>query len=44
MNELMEEFMQEMAIVFPKLIVQFEDFSTDKVRCRLWPMLHATTS
>ncbi|KAF7795632.1 hypothetical protein EIP86_006797 [Pleurotus ostreatoroseus] len=30
MNELMEEFMHEMATVFPNLLVQFEDFSTDK--------------
>lgn len=32
MDELMEEFMHEMATVFPNLIIQFEDFSTDKVR------------
>jgi malate dehydrogenase (oxaloacetate-decarboxylating)(NADP+) len=29
MTEFMEEFMQEMATVFPKLLIQFEDFSTD---------------
>ena len=32
MTEFMEEFMHEMSVVFPNLIVQFEDFSTDKVR------------
>lgn len=32
MEEFMEEFMHEMSVVFPNLIVQFEDFSTDKVR------------
>lgn len=26
----MEEFMYEMSVCFPKLLVQFEDFSTDK--------------
>lgn len=26
----MEEFMTEMAAVFPKLLIQFEDFATDK--------------
>ena len=31
MTEFMEEFMTEMSRVFPKLLVQFEDFSTDKV-------------
>ncbi|THH00126.1 hypothetical protein EW026_g2351 [Hermanssonia centrifuga] len=30
MHELMEEFMHEMSVVFPHLIIQFEDFSTDK--------------
>ncbi|OCH85734.1 malic enzyme [Obba rivulosa] len=30
MTEFMEEFMQEMSSVFPKLLIQFEDFSTDK--------------
>ncbi|EMD35637.1 hypothetical protein CERSUDRAFT_85576 [Gelatoporia subvermispora B] len=30
MTEFMEEFMHEMSVVFPKLLVQFEDFSTDK--------------
>ncbi|EIW78465.1 malic enzyme [Coniophora puteana RWD-64-598 SS2] len=29
MNEFMDEFMYEMSITFPKLLVQFEDFSTD---------------
>jgi len=29
MTEFMEEFMHEMATVFPKLLIQFEDFSTD---------------
>jgi malate dehydrogenase (oxaloacetate-decarboxylating)(NADP+) len=29
MAEFMEEFMHEMSTVFPKLLVQFEDFSTD---------------
>ncbi|KAI0073763.1 malic enzyme [Panus rudis PR-1116 ss-1] len=29
-NEFMEEFMYEMSRVFPDLLVQFEDFSTDK--------------
>lgn len=29
MNEFMHEFMQAMREVFPKLLVQFEDFSTD---------------
>ncbi|CCM00644.1 uncharacterized protein FIBRA_02681 [Fibroporia radiculosa] len=29
MTEFMEEFMCEMAAAFPKLLVQFEDFSTD---------------
>ncbi|CDO71102.1 hypothetical protein BN946_scf184844.g106 [Trametes cinnabarina] len=28
--EFMEEFMREMAATFPKLLIQFEDFSTDK--------------
>lgn len=32
MHELMEEFMHEMSVVFPELLIQFEDFSTDKVR------------
>ena len=32
MNEFMEEFMHEMSVVFPDMIIQFEDFSTDKVR------------
>ena len=31
MNEFMEEFMHEMSVVFPHLLIQFEDFSTDKV-------------
>ncbi|PAV15364.1 malic enzyme [Pyrrhoderma noxium] len=30
MTEFMEEFMREMRAVFPKLLVQFEDFSTEK--------------
>ncbi|KAH9940321.1 malic enzyme [Amylocystis lapponica] len=30
MDEFMEEFMGEMAAIFPKLLIQFEDFSTDK--------------
>ncbi|THH21147.1 hypothetical protein EW146_g360 [Bondarzewia mesenterica] len=29
MTEFMEEFMQEMSSIFPKLLIQFEDFSTD---------------
>lgn len=29
MTEFMEEFMHEMSVAFPKLLVQFEDFSTD---------------
>ncbi|TCD71720.1 hypothetical protein EIP91_005486 [Steccherinum ochraceum] len=29
-HEFMEEFMYEMSQVFPKLLIQFEDFSTDK--------------
>lgn len=29
MTEFMEEFMHEMTAAFPKLLVQFEDFSTD---------------
>ncbi|ETW77910.1 hypothetical protein HETIRDRAFT_420722 [Heterobasidion irregulare TC 32-1] len=29
MTEFMEEFMHEMSAVFPKLLVQFEDFSTE---------------
>jgi len=29
MNEFMEEFMHEMSVIFPKLLIQFEDFSTD---------------
>lgn len=29
MQEFMDEFMYEMSIHFPKLLVQFEDFSTD---------------
>lgn len=29
MTEFMEEFMHEMSVNFPKLLVQFEDFSTD---------------
>lgn len=29
MSEFMEEFMSEMRAAFPKLLVQFEDFSTD---------------
>lgn len=31
MNEFMEEFMHEMSVVFPELLIQFEDFATDKV-------------
>ncbi|KAI0714789.1 malic enzyme [Earliella scabrosa] len=30
MDEFMDEFMHEMSAVFPKLLVQFEDFATDK--------------
>ena len=30
-NEFMEEFMHEMSVVFPELLIQFEDFATDKV-------------
>ncbi|KIP04502.1 hypothetical protein PHLGIDRAFT_31333 [Phlebiopsis gigantea 11061_1 CR5-6] len=30
MNEFMEEFMHEMSVVFPELLIQFEDFATDK--------------
>lgn len=30
-TEFMEEFMHEMSEVFPQLLVQFEDFATDKV-------------
>ncbi|OSX61139.1 hypothetical protein POSPLADRAFT_1146826 [Postia placenta MAD-698-R-SB12] len=29
MTEFMEEFMHEMSVLFPKLLIQFEDFSTD---------------
>ncbi|KAI0773809.1 malic enzyme [Fomes fomentarius] len=29
-DEFMEEFMHEMSVTFPKLLIQFEDFSTDK--------------
>lgn len=29
MNEFMDEFMEAMKEVFPNLLVQFEDFSTD---------------
>lgn len=29
-DEFMEEFMHEMSATFPKLLIQFEDFSTDK--------------
>ncbi|EPQ52339.1 hypothetical protein GLOTRDRAFT_107823 [Gloeophyllum trabeum ATCC 11539] len=29
MNEFMDEFMHEMHRIFPKLLIQFEDFSTD---------------
>ncbi|KAI0918429.1 hypothetical protein AcV5_002423 [Taiwanofungus camphoratus] len=29
MTEFMDEFMHEMSAVFPKLLIQFEDFSTD---------------
>ncbi|KAK0458959.1 uncharacterized protein EV420DRAFT_1679590 [Desarmillaria tabescens] len=29
MTEFMDEFMSEMSVAFPKLMVQFEDFSTD---------------
>lgn len=35
MNEFMEEFMHEMSVVFPELLIQFEDFATDKVSCAL---------
>ncbi|KAL6302673.1 malic enzyme [Sparassis latifolia] len=35
MTEFMEEFMHEMSVVFPKLLVQFEDFSTDKAFAHL---------
>ena len=31
MTEFMEEFMHEMSVVFPELLIQFEDFATDKV-------------
>ena len=31
MHEFMEEFMHEMSVVFPELLIQFEDFATDKV-------------
>jgi malate dehydrogenase (oxaloacetate-decarboxylating)(NADP+) len=30
MTEFMDEFMREMSAAFPKLLVQFEDFATDK--------------
>ena len=30
MDEFMDEFMREMAATFPKLLIQFEDFATDK--------------
>ncbi|TFY73533.1 hypothetical protein EWM64_g10479, partial [Hericium alpestre] len=30
MTEFMEEFMHEMSVQFPKLLIQFEDFSTEK--------------
>ena len=30
MDEFMDEFMDEMAKAFPKLLIQFEDFATDK--------------
>lgn len=30
MTEFMEEFMHEMSVVFPELLIQFEDFATDK--------------
>ncbi|KAL0959834.1 hypothetical protein HGRIS_011511 [Hohenbuehelia grisea] len=30
MTEFMDEFMHEMSIAFPKLLVQFEDFATEK--------------
>ena len=39
MKEFMEEFMHEMSVVFPNLLIQFEDFATDKV-CLL-PYLRA---
>ncbi|KAJ6603408.1 malic enzyme [Mycena vulgaris] len=29
MTEFMDEFMHEISVIFPKLLVQFEDFSTD---------------
>ena len=42
MNEFMEEFMHEMSVVFPELLIQFEDFSTDKVsRLSKMPVLMA---
>lgn len=30
MDEFMDEFMHEMTVAFPKMMIQFEDFSTDK--------------
>ncbi|RXW18903.1 hypothetical protein EST38_g6950 [Candolleomyces aberdarensis] len=30
MDEFMDEFMREMTLAFPKMMIQFEDFSTDK--------------
>lgn len=30
MDAFMDEFMQEMSIIFPKLLIQFEDFSTNE--------------
>ena len=30
LDEFMDEFMREMAAAFPKLLIQFEDFATDK--------------
>lgn len=39
-NEFMEEFMHEMSQVFPHLLVQFEDFSTDKAFAYLSAFRH----
>lgn len=39
MNEFMEEFMREMSVVFPELLIQFEDFSTDKVSVYHFPIV-----
>ncbi|OBZ67774.1 NADP-dependent malic enzyme [Grifola frondosa] len=40
MSEFMDEFMREMAAVFPKLLVQFEDFATDKAFAYLESFRH----